>query len=287
MTRLAAVVVLLVSSLGSPAAAHGQPVVYAHRGGSALAPENTLGAFRNAYTLYGDRGVWLEMDVQLTADGVLVVIHDDDLDRTTDCTGTVISKTYAEVAACDASKPKPDWPHPEPVPSFQKVLEEGKEAGWRLMVEIKNIPGEANFDPVAETAAAELVRLVEASGFPKQDLLVQSFWPPSLDQTKLRDPELRVALLTTSQLPGAPQGGGFTVTENAAFAKARGYEVSAPDHRSVDMGADAVSAAHLLGIEVVVWTVNTNADIERALGWDLDGIISDHPDRVYAALDQT
>ena len=71
------------------AAAPPDPVVYAHRGGAGYAPENTLAAFRKTEALFGQRGVWLEMDTQATADNVLVVMHDDTVNRTTNCTGAV------------------------------------------------------------------------------------------------------------------------------------------------------------------------------------------------------
>lgn len=279
-------VLVILAILPMPTAdAHADPIVYAHRGGAALAPENTLGAFRQAHELFADRGVWLELDTQLTSDGVPVVIHDDTLDRTTPCEGAVIEHTVTEVTACDASEAFPGWGTIEAVPTLEQVLVEGREGGWRLMVEIKDIPGEANFEPLGMRTAEALVALVAETGFPKENLLVQSFWPPALDHTKRLDPDLRTALLTTSRLVPQPPGVGFYATENAAFSKARGYDVVAPDHTSPDLSAEVVTAIHGLGLDVVVWTPNVVPDIERAISWGLDGIISDHPDRVYAALD--
>lgn len=261
-----------------PANAQTQPTIYAHRGGAGIAPENTLGAFRQAHKLFGKRGVWLEMDTQLTSDGVLVVMHDDTLDRTTDCSGTVSSKTAAEVTACDASAHyEPGWPSPEPVPTLEQVLREGKRKKWRLSVEIKNIPRESNFDPGGAVVADALVDLVHDVGFLKKRLVVQSFFPTSLDHVERRDPEIRTALLTTSEF-------GFLATENAAYAAARGYEVTSPDFTAPDLNAGTVALAHGLGVDVVTWTPNEPDDIERVAGFGVDGIISDFPDRAYAAL---
>jgi glycerophosphoryl diester phosphodiesterase len=89
-------------------------VVSAHRGGAAYAPENTMSAFRNAVRLGVDQ---LEGDVQLTADGRLVLLHDDTLDRTTDCTGVVLDTTSAEIAACDAAH----WWSPGPSVTVRDV----------------------------------------------------------------------------------------------------------------------------------------------------------------------
>lgn len=76
------------------------PLVSAHRGGAAYAPENTLVAFQNAHRLGVDE---IELDTQLSADGELVVLHDDTLDRTTNCSGTVGALPLAELQACDAA----------------------------------------------------------------------------------------------------------------------------------------------------------------------------------------
>ncbi|MBI2168159.1 MAG: hypothetical protein HYU28_01470 [Actinobacteria bacterium] len=260
------------------------PVVYAHRGGAAIAPENTLGAFRQAHALFGADGVWLELDAQRTSDGELAVIHDATLDRTTPCEGNVIAHTLAQVQLCDASEVRPGWGSFEPVPSLRQVFTEGKAAGWRLMVELKNIPGEPDFDPTGAASATELLTLLDETDFPKSDLLVQSFFPTSLDQIELADPTIRTVLLTTSQLPGAPPGAGFTLAENAAYAVARGYEVSAPDDATLDLRAETVATAHALGRLVVPWTIDTTARAEALAVMGVDGIITNDPAAVYAAI---
>ena len=268
-----------------PLAVQATPVVYAHRGGAAHAPENTMAAFRRAHGLFSARGVWLELDVQATADGQLVVIHDDSLDRTTDCTGTVILKTLAEIAPCNAAAHYPGgWPDVVPIPTLREVLTEGNSAGWRLMVEIKDIPGEANFDATGMKVADLLVALIQQTGFPTDRLLVQSFWPLAIDRVEQVAPRIGTVLLTTSQLPGAPPGVGFTTTENAAFAAVRGYEVAAPDVASIDFSATAVSLAHTLGRRVVPWTIDDARTMQTAAGFGVDGIITNDPDLAYAVL---
>jgi glycerophosphoryl diester phosphodiesterase len=270
----------------SPAAE--APVIYAHRGGAAEAPENTLGAFRQTIDRYGT-DVWLEMDTQLTADGQLVVIHDDSLDRTTSCAGAIIDWSYD--AACDAGDPEggfPDWGF-EPVPLLTDVAAEGKAAGWKLQIELKDIPGEANFDPSGAAAATALAEVLAAVGYPAADIEVQSFWPPALDafresaQARGLD-DIELVLLTTSTLPGAPEGVGFLVAENVAFAAARGYEISAPDHRSLDAGPEAVAAAHAAGRRLVHWTVDDPARIVAIAAWGADGIITNAPGEALSAL---
>ena len=270
---------LLALLAPAPSPAVDAPVVFAHRGGAGLAPENTIGAFRATSSAYPD--VWLELDTQLTADAELVVIHDATLDRTTDCTGAVIEAVLAALAPCDARGAWEAWPAFEPIPTMREVLAEGAEEGWRLMVELKNIPTEPNFDPTGLNAATELVALIDETDFPVGDILVQSFFPTSLDAVKLADASIRVALLTTATLPGAPSGVGFPALSNVAYSIARGYEVSAPDHRSLDL-AEAPLASDAVGHPIVVWTPNSAEDIARAVALGVEGIISDRPDRVLA-----
>jgi glycerophosphoryl diester phosphodiesterase len=251
--------------------------VYAHRGGAGLAPENTLGAFRQTWAAYGDDGVWLELDTQLAADGKLVVIHDATLDRTTDCTGNVIAMTSDAMQGCDARGDWAGWPAFEPVPTMRAVLEEGKAAGWRVFVELKNIPYEPNFDATGANAATALVALLDELDYPAADVGVQSFFPTSLDQIQLMRPDIATALLTTSDV-------GFLALENAAYATARGYDIVAPDTGAADLTAESVGAIHALGKPVVVWTPDSPADIARAVALGVDGMISNYPDRVLAAL---
>jgi glycerophosphoryl diester phosphodiesterase len=280
MRRIIVVVALMLTSLArSHASPDMPPAVWAHRGGADLAPENTLAAFNNAATLFASRGlpVLLEMDTQLTGDGTLVIIHDDSLNRTTNCAGKVIEKSDAYIAGCNAAY---TWPgHPfERVPTAREVVEAAKAGGWHLMIEIKDIPGEANFDAPGTAVATKLVALVNELGFPHSDLIVQSFWPPALDAVRLLDTTITTLLLTTSQLPGAPPGVGFTLIENAAFAKARGYEISAPDFEALDISAEGVAAAHMLGRQVVTWTVDSAAEYTTLASFGVDGVITNDPD---------
>jgi len=261
-----------------------QPTITAHRGGTIVNgvptyAENTLPGFAASAA----RGDIVEFDVHVTKDGVPIVIHDDTLDRTTNCSGAVVAHTLASLKNCNAATVFPGWPDFEPVPTLRSVFKEGRSAGWRVMVEIKNIPGESNFDPLGTKVAAALVKLVNETHFPASRLIVQSFWPLSLDNVELRAPMIRTALLTSSTLPSLPVG--VPVTLNALYATLLRYEISAPDIRTIDMIEPVVTLAHILGREVVTWTPDTVADIDTAIGIGVDGVISNYPDRVYAALD--
>jgi glycerophosphoryl diester phosphodiesterase len=254
------------------------PIVVAHAGGSAHAPANTFGAYRKAHAAWP--GVWMELDGQFSSDGELMAIHDDTLDRTTNWTGHVADRTASELQGCDASGGWPEWGF-EPIPLVRDMLTEGRDAGWRLILEIKNIPGQRSFDPSGERYAAALEGVLRDTDFPADRLVVICFWAPTLDAIKAVRGDVALGYLTVPQLPRGP---GLSATQNLDLCVERGYHVSAPRHTSEDLSAEHVERAHDRGVQVHVWTANEPDEIDRAVSCGLDGITSDHPDRVFAAL---
>jgi glycerophosphoryl diester phosphodiesterase len=285
-SALLAVVVLALATLTAHAAP--DPLLIAHRGGADLWPENTMTAFRNAHALFAGAGVpgWLELDTQFTSDHVLVVMHDATLDRTTNCTGALADTPAAVVTQCDAD-PGPAF---DPVPTLAQVLAEGLTTGWRLMIEIKDIPGEPGFDADCNELAVALKGSVDAAGFPTQNLIVESFWPLCLDRLEQNAPAIPTLLLTSSstinELAGltTPVPLGFTLTINAVYATLRGYEYASPDQDTVDLIGPVVQVAHVLGRKVVVWTVDDAARMGELAGIGVDGIISNRPDLLIATF---
>ena len=158
------------------------------------------------------------------------------------------------------------------------------------MVEIKDIPGEPGFDAGCIALADELKAVQKASGFPKQNLIVESFWPPCLDLLEIKFPKIPTLLLTSSTTINdladlvTPVPLGFTLTANVAYATLRGYEYSAPDQDAPDFIGPVVTAAHLLGRQVVVWTVDDVAGMKKFAKRGVDGIISNRPDLLIATL---
>ncbi|TXI00692.1 MAG: hypothetical protein E6Q76_18065, partial [Rhizobium sp.] len=260
------------------------PIVSAHRGGSAYAPENTLPAFRNAVRLGVDQ---LEMDTQLTSDNQLIILHDDTLDRTTQCSGAVNAKTLKEVEACDAAYwftsgvgptlPSMDAAHPlrgkgVKVPTLKELLD------WyvrlpcgrpTLSIEIKNIPGETNFDPVGDKIAKVLLPLLAQYKL-QDEVVIQSFWPVTLTQVKLMNPKLRTQFLTTSSA-------GTTAAVNLADVIATGQDLSAPNFDAPDFIEPVVQAAHAAGKQVLPYTPDSYADQQKTLGLGVDGVITNNP----------
>jgi len=151
--------------------------VIGHRGGRAYAPENTLAAFRNAIQM---GSVWLEFDVQMTRDGVLVVMHDDTVDRTTNGHGAVADLTLDQIRSLDAGQG-------EKVPTFQEVLDLAKASGADIFPETKS----AHLYPGIE--AKMLAALVQANYL--DHTVIQSFEPASLNTLHQLNPQARLCAL--------------------------------------------------------------------------------------------
>lgn len=161
------------------------PRIIAHRGGGALAPENTLAGMRIAARM-GCRGV--EFDVMLTADGVPILMHDETLERTTNGAGFVAAKTAAEIARLDAGGKHHRAFAVEPAPTFRAALQACAELGLWTNVEIKPTPGT---EVETGRAVANLVARVSPDA-----VLLSSFSALALQQAMQSAPAVPRALLT-------------------------------------------------------------------------------------------
>jgi glycerophosphoryl diester phosphodiesterase len=265
----------------SQAAQAKHAVVSAHRGGAAYAPENTLPAFVRALQLGVDQ---LETDTQLTSDGQLVLMHDDTLDRTTSCTGTVLSHTLKQVQACDAGF----WftpgvgvtvhdaraAHPlrgkgVRVPTPGQLFALAKPSRASVSIEIKDIPGEANFDATGMRTAKVLVPFVQSTGMATRTV-VQSFWPAALTAVHQLDASLTTQFLTSSSL-------GTTADQNLAFTVSDGDDISAPNSDAPDLDQTYVTAAHAAGKLFFPYTPDGRTQQRQMLTIGADGIISNFP----------
>jgi glycerophosphoryl diester phosphodiesterase len=206
-------------------------------------------------------------------------MHDDTVDRTTNCHGAVNALTLAQLSGCNAAAHFAGWPTTEPVPTLVQVLREAKANNWKLMVEIKDIPLESNFDASGKVVAEKLVKLVHSERFPVNHLLVQSFWPRVLDNISRLDGRIGRVLLTSSTLPGLPVG--IPALLNLLYDQVMNHQIAAPDVASLGMNKQFIALAHLLGRAVVPWTVDDYATMARLRSWGADGIITNRPDKAY------
>jgi glycerophosphoryl diester phosphodiesterase len=236
--------------------------VLAHRGASAYAPENTLAAFRLAVEQGAD---WLELDVQQTLDGRLVVFHDLRVERTTNGRGVLRDLTLEEVRGLDAGSWFGAQFTGERVPTFEEVLELARSAGVRVFPEVKD----PRLYPGIEERLAAALRAYEY----EEATIVQSFDPASLERLREVNPRLRLAALYTSesQLRGDPP----------AHA-----EVVGPPWQLILEDREIVREAHGAGRYVVVWSVDSPSGIRQMADAGVDGIITNRPDLARAILDE-
>ena len=229
----------------------------AHRGAGKLAPENTLAAFRSGAG-HGYRA--FECDVKLSADGVLFLLHDSTLERTTSGTGPAGARSFAELARLDAGGWHSRAFAGEPVPSFEAVARFCLRNDYALDIEIKPVPGQD-----AETGRAvalEAARLWAGADVPP---LLSSFKPEALRAAREVAPGLPRALL----LDALPDGW---------FDEAAGLGCAAVITSYPLMDAALVALLHTAGMRALVYTVNDPAEAQRLDGIGIDGIVTDAVD---------
>lgn len=237
------------------------PKVIAHRGGRQWAPENTLAAFRRSVELGVDG---IELDVHRCATGELVVIHDEDLNRTTNGAGFVKDASYAELAKLSAGLWYGKEFADEYIPLLKEVLElvDGR---MIINIELKNTPIE--YPGIEE----DLLSLIE--GYQRKDtLIISSFDHKVMRKLHELAPSLNTALLAAALF--------IDIKEYAAKMGARFF------HPALDcLRADGVEEAHAAGLFVSAWTCNTQRDWQDAIDMGVDGIVTDDPQGLIAYLE--
>ncbi|MBI4521799.1 MAG: glycerophosphodiester phosphodiesterase, partial [Gemmatimonadetes bacterium] len=214
--------------------------VIAHRGYSAIAPENTLAAFEEALAWSVDG---LEFDVHVSADGVPVVIHDDTLERTTDGRGPVEGKSLAELKRLDAGS----WFSPEfreeRIPTLEETLETALGRVPWIYPEIKGVRADADLEVITS--------MIRERGFGRACVMISLTWD-LLRGIRRVDPDLAI---------------GYVVERTARFepaledAHAQGNAIIACDYHILLQEPRLVDRARELGVELGVWTVD---DVDAA-----------------------
>lgn len=243
-----------------------RPLVFAHRGGAGLAPENTFAAFDKGLALGADG---LELDVRLTRDGVVVVHHDATVDRTTNLHGRVADFTADELWHADAgyqfghqdARPYRGLGHG--IPRLHWVL--GRYPDTRIIIEMKDRSTDLARAIVAVLRTADAFDRVSVGSFGLRPLRAVRAIAPSIATSASRE-EVRWALYRSWV--------GWPVTRPAY----RGYQVPEIAGMTRVVSPRFVAAAHRTGLRVQVWTVDREDDARRLLGWGVDGLITDRPD---------
>jgi glycerophosphoryl diester phosphodiesterase len=220
-----------------------------HRGAMGYAPENTLASFQLAL----DMGVHaVELDVHLV-DGQLVVIHDDQLERTTSGSGSMQDHSFEELRRLDAGSG-------EHIPTLGEVVQLlDQRVG--LNIELKG-PGTAG--PVVEQ-----VRNMRAAGWRDDQILLSSFNHQLLRQARELDSTVKIGALISN-------------ASEAGFKMARSLQAISINAGLSFVDQDLVDEAHANNLRVYIFTVNESADIQRMRELGVDGVFCDYPDRVLA-----
>jgi len=291
----------------------------AHRGGRGLCPENTLPAFANALSI-GVRS--LEMDAAVTKDGVVVISHDailnPDITRGPDgkwLEGKRIrikDLTFQELQKYDVGRIRPATPYSNNfskqtpldgtrIPSLASVIELVRISGARdvvLSVEAKFDPTDASQPTIpGDQLARAIISVLRQQGIEKQ-AYIQSFDWSILEIVQQLAPEIPTVYLTSGQpgddtlgigtAGGSKWTGKFDVNAyggSVAHAiKAAGGRLWSPDSRDLDEAK--IVTAHGLGLKVIAWTVNEPSEMAKLIGWGIDGIISDYPNKLRRVLQE-
>jgi len=241
----------------------------AHRGGSHLAPENTLTAFRTALTLSVDA---IELDVQMTRDGHAIVFHDNTVEKLTDGEGTILDLDFDYLRSLNAAAHFPGgWPEPQRIPTLREVLDLAR-ARTNVYVEIKASKRDGTYGRypnIAETVVNE----IRAAGM-LDSVLIISFDLLILPIIKSLEPSLKTAAIISKDIWDPESENAFeTLMEQVSSFSADWLNMDS-DLFTPDMP----TRAHAHGFKLGCWTVNTLEEMRRLAVTGIDSITSDRPD---------
>ena len=223
--------------------------ITAHRGASSLYPENTMAAFRGAWELGAD---WVELDVQQTKDGQLIIMHDPNTRRTTGVPGNVWDMTYEQISKLDAGSSFSREFAGEPVPLLSEACQYARDVGVRMNIELKPTGHETNF----EQSVIDVIREYELV----DRCVITSQVYGTLRRVKECDPEITTVYVTS-------------------LAYGAVNHLSAADHFSLKASSATktmVSRMHNVGKQVYAWTVNNARSMNRMIERGVDNIITDN-----------
>jgi glycerophosphoryl diester phosphodiesterase len=229
--------------------------IFAHRGYSGKYPENTMTAFKKAAEThcYG-----IELDVQLTKDGTVAVIHDERVDRTTDGTGWVEEFPFVDIQKLNANKIHPETAPRESIPSFDEYCAWVKQTNLVTNVELKT--GCVYYSGLEEKTLA----VIKKYGL-EEHMFFSSFNPLSLILLRKAAPEIPCGLLVE-----------HPVVHAGIMCRQFGFEYY---HPGVDgLTESSVEECHAEGRDVHVWTINSIEGKNTLASWGVDGIFTNYPE---------
>ena len=243
-------------------------LVIGHRGAMGYAPENTLFSFEEAIRRGADL---IELDVQLSADGEVVVMHDTSVDRTTDGTGLVRDLPWKKIKTFDAGA----WYGPDCakqyVPSLGEVIDHfrkrksTKQHAVGFIVELKMVRGSGG------SLADAVISLLRREDFLDRCCLI-SFDAAALQEVRAAHTTIPTGLLFSED------------TEEGRLVQAKAIGVHALFPRKTWVSSEGVAAAHKAGLAVSTWTANTKNEMKRMITCGVDAVATNFPDRLRALM---
>ncbi len=225
------------------------PTIFAHRGASAYAPENTLAAFELAREQGADA---IELDVKLSADEIPVVIHDSTVDRTTNGSGSVANLSLASLQELDAGEG-------QRIPTLDEVFASvGKDLYINVELTNYGAPNDALVDKVVEVIEKHALQ---------ERILFSSFFAKNLTRAAQLLPDTPRGLLALS--------GALGIWARSFGFRSKDYQAIHPNMKNVT--EKMIARAHQRGQRVHVWTVNTTDEMRYLAAWGADGIFTDDP----------
>ncbi len=280
---LAGIYIYLAMRMGKPAQPRAifqkiessRPLVFAHRGGGGLFPENTLDAFEYSAKMGVDV---LELDVHSTADGTLVVMHDTNFERTTNSTGKISEMPLAEIKKLDAGfnfttddgKTFPFRNQGITVPTLKEIFDAFPETTFNI--EPKQT------EPSITKPLCEMIRAEKMSS----KVIVGSFRQTAIDEFRAACPDVATAATPSEASEFLAL---YKVGLGASYTPPMQVLQIPQNIGSLQIvSKDFIAAAHKLNLQVHVWTINEPAEMQNLLEIGVDGIMTDYPDRLMNLL---
>lgn len=254
----------------------------AHRGGSHLAPENTMAAFRTALTLSIDA---IECDVQMSRDGHAIVFHDYSVERLTDGEGNILDLDFDALRSLNAAAHFRDgWPQTQQIPTLQEVLKFAR-GRTSLYIEIKFSKRDGlygRYPNIAETVVQE----VRAANMLDKVLIISFDWPTLMHITSL-EPTLQTGAIVSDSVwkPEASDAQDRTQAIETLVSQIASLGVNWINLDSKLFSETILATAHRHNLKLGLWTVNTLEELQRFADVGVDSLTSDRPD-LFAELQE-
>ncbi len=245
-----------------------KPLVIAHRGYSLVAPENTILSYRKAIEAGADM---LELDINLTSDGELVMIHDYRLERTTNGKGFVHDLTLTDIKLLDAGYQFKPYIKGTTIPTTEETIKLAIETGIKMCFEIKG--GEVDRAKIIAQKLMDLFKKYNAFEWAS----ISSYYPEASAVARQLCPEL---VITRERLPDDSK---FDLPEAIKQANILNSPIMLSDFHTIDK--KAVEGLHNAGIAMWAWNPFERSEIEQVISYGVDGIMGDNPEVARKLVD--